>query len=218
MNTAASRKRVLNPLERFCEIVFGIIMVLSFTGALSVAESGREDVHTMLIAAIGCNLAWGIIDAVFYLIGCLVESRRNAVILRSVQQTGDAAMARRMVADALPEPLAAVLDPAELGVVLQRLSKHPFPSARVRLSAENWRGGIAVFLFVFLSTFPVVIPFIFIQDPSVALRISNGIAITMLFGVGYMLAGFAGMRRVATGLVMVAIGSALVALTIALGG
>ena len=38
-------------------------MVLTFTGSLSVAEAGRDDVRTMLIGALGCNLAWGIIDA-----------------------------------------------------------------------------------------------------------------------------------------------------------
>ena len=46
-------------------------MVLTFTGSLSVAEAGRDDVRTMLIGALGCNLAWGIIDGVLYLMGCL---------------------------------------------------------------------------------------------------------------------------------------------------
>jgi hypothetical protein len=43
-------------------------MALSFTGSLSVAESGREEIRTMLVGAIGCNTAWGIVDAVMYLI------------------------------------------------------------------------------------------------------------------------------------------------------
>jgi hypothetical protein len=57
MTSATNRTRILNPLERFSEIVFGLIMVLSFTGALSVAEVGREDIRIMLLGAIGCNLA-----------------------------------------------------------------------------------------------------------------------------------------------------------------
>ena len=85
MTPATNRTTVLNPLERLSEIVFGLIMVLSFTGALSVAEVGREDIRLMLLGAIGCNLAWGIIDAAFYLISCLAERRRNVTILRSVQ-------------------------------------------------------------------------------------------------------------------------------------
>ena len=34
--------RVLDPLERFSEIVFGLIMVLSITDSMSVAGSGKK--------------------------------------------------------------------------------------------------------------------------------------------------------------------------------
>jgi VIT1/CCC1 family predicted Fe2+/Mn2+ transporter len=64
----------------------------------------------------------------------------------------------------------------------------------------------------------VIVPFLFMHDARLALRISNGIAIVMVFGAGSMLAGCAGLRRVPTGLAMVAIGAVLVALTITLGG
>jgi hypothetical protein len=57
MSPRITSTRVLDPLERFSEIVFGLIMVLSFTCALSVAEAGREGVRAMFIGAIGCNLA-----------------------------------------------------------------------------------------------------------------------------------------------------------------
>lgn len=50
------RRPVLEPTDRISEIVFGLIMATTFTGTLS-ATAGREDIHTMLIGAIGCNLA-----------------------------------------------------------------------------------------------------------------------------------------------------------------
>ncbi len=65
--TAKSSKRVLDPVERVSEVLFGLIMVLTFTGSLSVAKAGRDDIRTMLIGALGCNIAWGIIDGVLYL-------------------------------------------------------------------------------------------------------------------------------------------------------
>ncbi len=68
-----SSKRVLEPYDRISEVLFGLIMVLTFTGSLSIAEGGREAVRTMLLGALGCNLAWGIIDGVLYLMGCLAE-------------------------------------------------------------------------------------------------------------------------------------------------
>ncbi len=218
MTNHSSRNRILDPLERFSEIVFGLIMVLSFTGALSVANVGRDDIRVMLIGAIGCNLAWGIIDAAFYLIACVAERGRNADILRRVQQAADPERAQRIIAEALPEPVAAALQSADFERVREHLKTLPGPAGRPRLTVENWRGAAGVFLLVFLSTFPVVVPFLFMQNTGLALRVSNGVAIAMLFGAGYMLAGYAGMRRVPTGLVMVGIGAALVAITIALGG
>ena len=218
MTPATNRISVLNPLERFSEIVFGLIMVLSFTGALSVAEVGREDIRLMLLGAIGCNLAWGIIDAAFYLISCLAERRRNVTILRSVQEATDPTHAQRIIADALPELVANALQSADFERMREHLRRLPAPTDWPRLTAENWRGALGVFLLVFLSTFPVVVPFVFMQDPRLALRVSNVVAITMLFGAGCLLAGYAGMRRIRTGLTMVGIGAVLVALTIVLGG
>jgi len=218
MTPATNRTSVLNPLERFSEIVFGLIMVLSFTGALSVAEVGREDVRLMLLGAIGCNLAWGIIDAAFYLISCLAERRRNVTILRSVQEATDPTHAQRIIADALPELVANALQSADFERIREHLRRLPAPTDWPRLTAENWRGAPGVFLLVFISTFPVFVPFIFMQDPRLALRVSNVVAITMLFGAGCLLAGYAGMRRIRTGLTMVGIGAVLVALTIVLGG
>ena len=218
MNREAVRDRVLNPLERFSEIVFGLIMVLSFTCAFSVAEAGREDVRAMFIGAIGCNLAWGIIDAAFYLIGCLTERGRIASILRIVQQRPESERAQQIIADAMPSAVADALQPADFERIHVHLKQLPPPPPHPGLTGENWRGALGVFLLVFLSTFPVVVPFIFMHDARLALRISNVVAIVLLFGAGHMLARYAGLRRALTGLAMVAIGSALVALTIALGG
>jgi hypothetical protein len=69
----------LRPIDRVSEVLFGLIMVLTFTGSLSIAEAGREDVRTMLIGALGCNLAWGIIDAAFYLMSALAEKSESCV-------------------------------------------------------------------------------------------------------------------------------------------
>jgi hypothetical protein len=218
MTSTTTRARVLDPLERFSEIVFGLIMVLSFTGAMSVADIGRNDVRTMLIAAIGCNLAWGIIDAAFYLIACLSESGYNAKLLRGVQQATESDHAHRAIAEALPPRIAEALQPDDFERIRTHLKQLPELTTRARFTGEDWRGALGVFLLVFLSTFPVVIPFMVISDPRLALHLSNAVAIALLYGTGHMLAGYAGISRILTGLAMVAIGSVLVAITIALGG
>jgi VIT1/CCC1 family predicted Fe2+/Mn2+ transporter len=71
---------------------------------------------------------------------------------------------------------------------------------------------------VFLSTLPPILPFLFLTDIQLALRISNAIAIAMLFGCGYAFAQHTGLGPWRSGLVMVAIGCAMVGIAIALGG
>jgi hypothetical protein len=217
-NPIKASKRVLEPHERISEILFGLIMVLTFTGSLSVAEAGRDDVRTMLIGALGCNVAWGIIDAVLYLMGCLAEKGRGLMTFRAVRKATDPQKARRLIAEALPSVLASVLQPAELEAMHQRLKQLPEPTQRARLRMDDWRGALGVFLLVFFATFPVVIPFIFMRNAVPALRTSNLIAIVMLFMLGYAFGRTGGRNPWVMGLSMVVLGAALVALTMALGG
>jgi len=79
-------------------------------------------------------------------------------------------------------------------------------------------GAVAVFLLVFLSTFPVVVPFMLMDHVKPAMRTSNAIAVALLFLVGFRLGKYAGVRPWRWGLSMIVLGGVLVAITIALGG
>ena len=216
--TIRSSKRVLDPIDRVSEVLFGLIMVLTFTGSLSVAEAGRDDIRTMLIGALGCNLAWGIIDAALYLMGCLAEKGRAMVIFRAVRKAVDQQKAHRLIGDALPSIVTSILEPAELESMHQRLKQLPEPLERASLSKDDWLGAIGVFFLVVLSTFPVVIPFIFMHKTVPAMRVSNTIAILMLFIIGCAFGRMIGRSWWLVGIAMVVLGSILVGITIALGG
>lgn len=215
---APSSKRILDPIDRVSEVLFGLIMVLTFTGSLSIAEAGRDDVRTMLIGALGCNVAWGIIDAILYLMGCLAEKGRGLAAYAAVRAAGSPAEAHRVIADALPPALARVLQPPELEAMRERLMALPEAPARARLHKDDWLGAAGVFLLVFLSTFPVAIPFMVMPEAGPAMRASNAIAIALLFITGVAFGRMTGRRPVVVGVAMVGLGSALVAMTIALGG
>jgi VIT family protein len=217
-DSVGSAKRVLDPIERVSEVLFGLIMVLSFTGSLSVAEAGRTEVRTMLLGALGCNLAWGIIDGVFYVMGCLAERGHALLTLRAVRQEPDPQRANSLLAGALPPLVASVLRPAELDTMRKRLKELPAPPDRARLPKEAWLGALGVFLLVFLSTLPVVIPFTFMKDITLALRVSNAIAIVMLYLTGHAFGRMTGRHPVWAGIAMVVLGAILVGATIALGG
>jgi len=213
-----SNKRLLGPAERIGEALFGLIMVLTFTGSLSVADAGRDDVRAMLIGAVGCNIAWGIIDAIFYLMDCLSEQAGRIRLLHTMRKAAAPEDAHRVIAESLPPLVAATLGPAEYESIREKLVRLPEPPSYPRLGKHDWLAALSVFVWVFAVTFPVAIPFIFMNPLARAMRVSNAIAIVMLFLCGYAFGRIAGYRRWLTGLGMVALGSALVAITIALGG
>ena len=86
--------------SRMGEILFGLIMTLTFTlgAGIVIEEEGREGVRTMLFAILGCNLAWGIIDGIIHLMDRRSELSGNLLALREAR-TADAATARRPLAD-----------------------------------------------------------------------------------------------------------------------
>jgi hypothetical protein len=209
---------VLEPHEGVAEVLFGLIMVLTITGSLSIADAGRDDVRAMLLGALGCNLAWGLIDGVLYLMGCLAEKGRSLKAWRGVLEAPDPETARGRIADALPPVVASLVRPEELDALRERLKQGPPPPARVRLDRDDWAGAGMVFLLVFLSTLPVVVPFVFMARLQPAMRVSNSIAVTMLFIAGVVYGRSIGRRTWGIGLAMVALGLVLSAVTMALGG
>ena len=212
------RKRLLDPIERISEVLFGLIMALSFTCAISAAESGEEAVNTMQIGANGSNVAWGLIDGVIYLVSILTERAHGLATLRALRRTTDPREARTILSDALPPLVGDTMSDGDFENLRQKLGQVSDLPAVPRLSKDDFLGAVGVFLLCFLATFPVVIPFVFMKNALEALRVSNGIALGMLFIAGYSLGHYAQHRPLRMGLSMMLLGSALVALTIALGG
>ena len=211
-------KRLLDPIERISEILFGLIMALSFTCAISVAETDRIGVKEMLIGAIGCNIAWGVIDAFMYLINVLVQRGRDISIMNFVRNTREPEKAREFIAETFSPELTAVIKKESLEHIREDIISAKRDLMRPRIFGNDFKTALGIFLLVFLSTFPVAIPFTFINDVRLALRISNGIAILLLFLGGWNLARYGGYRKFRTGFMMALIGIGMVLLTISLGG
>lgn len=212
--------RLLEPAERISAVLSGLIMVLTFTCSFSVAGAGRTEVRTMLLAALGCNLAWGIIDGVFYLMGCFSKRGRNLVLMREVQK-GSAVQGTRILASTMPRMLVPLLPEGALELMRQKITAMPPAPAGVRLTKEDLIGAASIALLIFLSTLPVVVPFLFFSEASQlrhALRISNFIAIAMMFLAGYSFGVHSGGRPWRTGISAVVFGAAMVGVAIPLGG
>ena len=207
----------LSPVDRVSGVIFGLIMALTFTGALSAATADRDEVRSMLIGALGCNTAWGLVDAVMYLLAVAAERGRGLAILKEVRTRSDPVRARALILDALPPVIASTMEAADVDAIRSRLTQLPLP-ARAGLTAGDFRGALGVFLLVFLATLPVALPFAVIDHTHRALRVSNGIALVMLFAGGFYLGRHGGRHPWWSGLVMLTLGAGLVLATIALGG
>jgi VIT1/CCC1 family predicted Fe2+/Mn2+ transporter len=208
----------LDPVDRASEVIFGLLMAMTFVGSVSVADAGREELRTLLIAALGCNLAWGIADAVMYLVGVGVEERRRHSLLVRLHSGIDAVTGRGIIADGFVSDLAPRLDDEDLERLRRRLLETPPAPTMPRLGLDDYRAALGVFLWVVVATFPVVLPYLFIDEVMLALRLSQAIAIVLLFLAGAALARYSGGSIWRIGFGMAALGIVLLAALIALGG
>jgi len=209
---------ILEPMDRIAETLFGVIMALTFTCTLGAQIGDDIKVRTMLIAALGCNLAWGIIDAGVYLITRVNIESRKVTTLGALRDAADSDSARRILADALHPVLASNVSEEQLDALRGKLQQMPALPERARLTKRDVLGALAVCLLCFISTFPIALPFLLIDDGRTALRASNAVAVAMLFLCGYAFGYRSGLPPWTTALAMVAFGAAMVGVAIALGG
>lgn len=209
---------VLNPVDRIAEVLFGLIMVLSFTGAISASTDAREDVRELLWAALGCNIAWGLVDAIMYLMNVAIERGHAITVIKQMHEAKTDELSGEILKGEIQPAIAGLLTKEELISLSNRVKQLPEPSKKNLITGTDVLAGLQIFMLVFLCTFPVAIPFGLFDDLSVAMRVSNGVALTLLFVGGFILAGYAGFRRGITALLYMFMGVLLVALTMALGG
>jgi VIT1/CCC1 family predicted Fe2+/Mn2+ transporter len=217
VKAATAREPVLNPVDRVSELLFGLFMALTFVGAVSVAESGQAEIRAMLAAALGCNLAWGLADAVMYLVRTVTDRGRSLTLVRSVR-AADPEAGRRLIEGALSSATTGLVSVTEIEAIRGRILALPDLPERPRLEARDLLAALAVFLLVVAATFPVVLPFVIFADVGTAKNVSRAIALAMLFFGGMALGRYAGYGSWRVGLMMTGLGAALVAAIMALGG
>jgi hypothetical protein len=213
-----TREPVLSPVDRVSEMLFGLFMALTFVGAVSVAEGGREQVREMFIAALGCNLAWGLVDAVMYVVRTVTDRGRVLSLMRSVREAPDAATGHLLIAGALSKVVADLVSTAEIEAMRARIVALTSLPARPKLGRDDVTAALAIFLIVVAATFPVVLPFALIDDVGMAKNVSRVVAVAMLFFGGLALGRYAGYGSWKVGLLMAGLGTALVIAINALGG
>ncbi|MBL8201608.1 MAG: VIT1/CCC1 transporter family protein [Chromatiales bacterium] len=213
--------RHLSAGERLGELLFGLIMTLTFTlTAGFVVGDGKDAARDLLIATIGCNIAWGIIDGGLLILGRVFDRGRAARIGRAIRSTTDDQRAVAAVAAEMDEFLESVTTPQSR----QNLYRHiveqvkTSPGQRTGVRGEDWLAALGVFWLVVFASIPAALPFIFIDEPWMALRVSNAILIALFFVIGYQWAGYTTIRPWRAALSLTLFGIAMVIAAIALGG
>ena len=210
------RWRLLSIGDRLAEVVAGIIITLSFTTSLSIGTAGEAEVRTALYGALGCGVAWGIVDGVLYVLSSMATRGRALASARAASAESNPALARQHMANVMPSALAATLHDAELDAIVHRVREVGVPDNG--LAKDDVLGGAEIFFLVSFATVPVALPFLFIGDLKIALRASDAIGMLMLFLCGYWAATRGSFSPIRTGSAMLGIGLALLAATIFLGG
>jgi VIT1/CCC1 family predicted Fe2+/Mn2+ transporter len=212
------RERVLDTVDRVSELCFGLFMALTFVGTVSAATNGEEAGRKMLYTALGCNLAWGLADAVMYLVRTIADRSRRHALALAIHRERDAQAGVR----ALRERLSAALDPfvsdADLEAIRARIAANASLPERARFVRDDFLAALGIFIIIVLSTFPVAAPFVIFKHVPTALLVSRLLTLAMLFVCGFALGGYAGWSGWKAGLSMVTLGVLLTMAIIALGG
>ena len=211
-----ARTPALGPVDRASEMLFGLFMALTFTGAISVATAGRQEIRTMYAAALGGSVGWGLVDAIMYLVRAVILSGHSLGLARSVRAAADAETGRALIARSLPD-IAGAVSSAELEAIRAGLIASPLPE-RPSLTREDLRAAAETWGIVVGATLCVMLPYALIGDVRLAKIVSRAVALAMLFLGGVALGRYAGYGGWKAGFIMVAIGTGLVGAIVALGG
>lgn len=208
----------LDPLDRTSEWLFGLIMVLTFTSTISITTAGRQEIHQLLWAALSCNIAWGLVDAIMNILSVYLDRERQVDQLLGFFDSKDTASRRAIIRNDLSPMLSELMEDEDIDRMSAKLGEFPEPSKKHVLTGKDFLISGQIFLLMFFSTFPVSLPFLIFKDVALAMRISNGVAITLLFIGGYSLARYSGLKPWIGALAFTAIGLLLISITIYLGG
>jgi VIT1/CCC1 family predicted Fe2+/Mn2+ transporter len=219
-------KKYLSPSDRLTEIITSIIMTMAVIGATRIGiGANNNNFHVIFYAAIGCDIAWGMIDAVLYIFSELMDRGRHALFLKSVQAIQDKDKAIEFITKKVEEEMdPAILehfnheDRIQLSQKVVQFSSKMTP-VNVHISKDDVFGAISIFVVVICTGLVLLIPFVlFSGDITFASRISEIIALILLFLIGYRWAKTTNRPKIQTGIIMALLGVVIDVIVILLGG
>ncbi|MDH5352089.1 MAG: hypothetical protein OEX78_14850 [Betaproteobacteria bacterium] len=207
----------LSPFERGAEVIFGVLMAISVTAAAEITLGTEVNVRELMLAALGCNLAWGLIDAVIYLLQLQFERQRVHRMVLELRELASEDAFRARVAAEIPPLVAQAMTAESYGFIRGAVQGYA-KSRPAYWSRQEFASAGLICVLVFGSTFPLVVPFLVMDEPWFALRASHAIAVVMLFALGWRLGRWSGAPAFGSGALLATVGVVLAVLCVLLGG
>lgn len=213
--------RRLSAGERLGELLFGLITTLTFTlTAGFIVGEYKEAVRQFLIATVGCNVAWGIIDGGLLVLGRVFDRGRSARVGRAIRSSGGTEDAVHAVATELDDILVPVTIPEGRCALYLEIVRRTWAARprRTGVRGDDWLAAFAVFCLVVFASSPAALPFALIAEPWIALCVSNAVLLALFFVIGYLWAGYTTIKPWRAATVLTLSGVFMVATAITLGG
>ncbi len=213
--------RYVDPSTAYAEILFGLIMALTFTlGASLISDVDATPLRNVVVGAVACNVAWGVIDGVFFILGELFEFGRKGMQIRSVQTAASTQDALRRIREVFDERIAEITTPEERDRLYEAIHKLVMRMhvPEKRFTREGLIGACIVFVLVSSTSLPILLPALVMPNTALAIKVGNFLLVGCLFLTGYAMAHDVGGHAIRFGTIVAILGLVLVGLAQALGG
>ena len=191
------------------EVLYGFIMALIYVTAARIGILRYTDTLNLVILIIGMNFTWGLIDAVvFYMVD--VFDQRKFVRIMSACDLPHERKVEMMLDEFSGTPLD-ILDPEDERMICEEILSMTMENESERLSDRRAMrdSAVACFIITILTTIPIVVPLLLIEDTEIALTVASGLSSICLFFIGFRMERYLGVNRWAAGLFLTAIGWAI---------
>ena len=226
---SAFLENLIDPIDRLTESLFSILILLTFTMTSWIISRSGSSEHTLTsenivdlaIAALFTVIAYGVIDGVIYALLTMFGRGESHRLLQGIQAADSEQEAVEVIADNLDYMLEPITGEQER----RQLYSHILDQLRnsqpreIGLKREDVTAGLTHILVAILVIIPPLFPLVAMrQDTGMAILVSNIISLFLLFFVGYRWGRYTGANPWKTGLIILAVITALVLFLFWLGG
>jgi hypothetical protein len=190
--------------NRLSEFFYGVMMVAIITGLINNGlPPSQNTLRLLLIAALGVNLSWGIIDGVTSMYGGLVNRADYLRIANTFREDTDNAEKRALVVKSLQGTIVENLSGDDQSKVVDMIGAgEGVTGQRFAATRADWNIAIAIILIDFILVFPVVIPYFLFDTVRLAVFVSHTVAILFMAGVAVVWARYLGLNTLKAGIII----------------